>query len=60
MSEILTQDLGMKPVMAKFVPQLLLPEQKEHDAAVANDWIQTGTNGPYFLKKIMTRDEWWV
>ena len=28
-SEILTQDLGMKCVMAKFVPWLLLPEQKE-------------------------------
>ena len=39
-SEILTQDLGMKPVVAKFVPRLLLPEQKEHHAAVANDLIQ--------------------
>ena len=28
-SEILTQDLGMKHV-AKFIPWLLLPEQKEH------------------------------
>ena len=28
-SEILEQDLGMKRVVAKFVPQLLLPEQKE-------------------------------
>ena len=31
------QDLGMKCVMAKFVPWLLLPEQKDHRAAVAND-----------------------
>ena len=29
-SDILTQDLGMKHVMAKFVPWLVLPEQKEH------------------------------
>ena len=36
-SEILTQDLGMKHVMAKFIPWLLLPEQKEHSSAVAND-----------------------
>ena len=36
-SEISTQDLGMKCVVAEFVPQLLLPEQKEHRAAVAND-----------------------
>ena len=33
----------MKRVKAKFVPQLLLPEQKEHRAAVANDLIQTAT-----------------
>ena len=32
--EILMQDVGMKCVVAKFVPQFLLPEQKEHDAAV--------------------------
>ena len=36
-SEILMQDLGRKRVVAKFVPWLLLPEQKEHCAAVAND-----------------------
>ena len=29
MSEILTEDLGMKHVREKFVPWLLLPEQKE-------------------------------
>ena len=47
------QDLGMKCVMAKFVPWLLLPEQKEHCAAVANDLIQTATNEPDFLKKVL-------
>ena len=59
-SEILTQDLGMKHVMAKFVLQLLLPEQKEHRAALANDWIQSATNEPDFLKKVITEDESWV
>ena len=54
MSEILTQDLGMKHVTAKFVPWLFLPEQKEHRAASANDLIQTATNEPDFLKKIVT------
>ena len=43
-SEILTQDLGMKCVVAKFVSQVLLPEQKEHHVAVANDLIETVTN----------------
>ena len=50
----------MKCIMAKFVLQLLLPEQKEHHAAVANDLIQTSTNEPDFLKKFITGDGWWV
>ena len=55
-SEILTQDLGMKHVMAKFVQQLLLPEQKKHRTAVANNLIQIATSEPDFLKKVMTTD----
>ena len=47
----------MKRVVAKFIPWLLLPEQKDHHAAVANDLIQTATNEPDFLKKVITRDE---
>ena len=38
-SEILMQNLCVKDVEAKFIPWLLLPEQKEHRAAVANDLI---------------------
>ena len=57
LSEILMQDLGMKCVVARFVPQLLLPEQQEHHAAVANDLIQTATNEPDFLKKFITLKE---
>ena len=45
-SEILVQDLDMKRVMAKFVLRLLLPEQKERHAEVANDLIQIATNDP--------------
>ena len=36
-SKILTQDVGMKYVIPKYVPWFLLREQKEHHAAVAND-----------------------
>ena len=43
--------------MAKFIPQLLLPEQKEYHAAVTNDLIQTITKELDFLKKGMTGDE---
>ena len=39
---------GMKGVGAKFILQLLLPEEKERHAAVANDLIQTATNEPDF------------
>ena len=59
-SEVLAQDLGMKHGVAKFIPWLLLPEQKEHHVAPANDLIQTATNEPDFLKKVTTGDESWV
>ena len=59
-SETLTQDLGTKRAVAKFVLQVLLPEQKEHRAAVANDLIQTATNEPDFPKKVITKGESWV
>ena len=39
--------------MAKFIPWFLLPEQKEHRAAVSNDLIKTTTNEPEFLKKVI-------
>ena len=44
----------MKCVVAKFVLWLQLPEQKEHHAAVASNWIQTATNEPDFLKRVIT------
>ena len=59
MSQSLTKDLGMKCVVAKFILWLLLPEQKEHHAAVANDLIQTATD-PDFPTKVVTRDESWL
>ena len=59
-SEILMQDLGMKYVMAKFIPWLLLVKQKEYLALVANALSQTATNEPDFLKKVITGGESWV
>ena len=50
----------MSHVVAKFILWLLLPEQKEHRAAVINDLIQTTNNEPDFLSKVITRDESWV
>ena len=54
------QNLSMKHAMAKFVLQLLLPEQKEYHNAVANDLIQTATNEQDFLSKVISRGELWV
>ena len=50
----------MKHVLAKFVPQLLLLDQKEHRAAVVNDLIQTAASESDFPKKVITSDESWV
>ena len=58
-SEILMQDLGMKRVVAKFILWILLPEQKEHCAAVAND-NSNHCQWARFLKTVITRDESWV
>ena len=60
MSQSLTQGLGMKCVMGHLGPWLLLLEQKEYCAAVANDLIQTTTNEADLLKKVITAGEWWV
>ena len=52
----LRQDLGMKCVVAK---SFLLPEEKEHLAAVGNDLIQTSTKEPDFLMKVITlKGDW--
>ena len=50
----------MNCVVVKIFLQVLLPEQKEHGAAVANDLIQTATNEPDFIKKVITGGESWV
>ena len=70
MSKILKQDLGIKCVVARFIPWLLLPEQKEHRAAVANDLIPTATHEPDLvpcnfwlfpkLKSPLKRKRWWT
>jgi len=59
-SEILTEDLGMKRVAAKFIPRLLSQEQKEFRAEVAEDLLQNSINDPHFLKQVITGDESWV
>jgi hypothetical protein len=59
-SEILTEDLVTKSVVAKFVPRLLSQEQKEFHAEVAQDLLEITNNDPDFLAKVIIGDESWV
>jgi hypothetical protein len=59
-SEILTQDLDKKHLVAKFVPRILSQEQKEFCTGVAQDLCETANNDPDFPKKVITGDELWV
>jgi hypothetical protein len=50
-SEILTEDLGKKHVVAKFVQRLLPREQKEFHAEVDQDLPETTNKDPDFPKR---------
>ena len=57
---ILTHDLGMRRVAAKFVPRLLTDDQKQCRLSASADLLQCGEEDPGFLAKIITGDETWV
>lgn len=59
-SEILSQDLGMSRVFAKFIPRLLTEDQKNYRVEVAQDNLETIRNKPEMFKKVITGDESWV
>jgi hypothetical protein len=47
---ILTEDLGMQRVAAKFVPELLSLEQQQLRLEVAQDMLEYANRDPEFLK----------
>ncbi|GFU30392.1 HTH_48 domain-containing protein [Nephila pilipes] len=57
---ILSEDLNMNRVVAKFVPKLLSPEQKDLLFEVALDLLDTAITHPGFLNTVITGDESWV
>lgn len=57
---ILTGDLNMHRVAAKFVPRLLTPEQKAHRVEVCQDLLQHARDDPTFMSRVITGDESWV
>ena len=57
---ILTEDLRMRRVSAKFVPKLLTEEQKELWKEICKDMLDCANHDPEFMKTIITGDETWV
>ena len=57
---ILTEDLQMRRVSAKFVPKLLTEEQKELRKEICKDMLDCANHDPEFMKTIITGDETWV
>ncbi|XP_025193608.1 protein GVQW3-like [Melanaphis sacchari] len=57
---ILTEDLGMTRVCAKFIPKLLSEQQKSLRLEIAQDNLEMINSDENFLKKVITGDELWV
>lgn len=57
---ILTNDLGMSRVAAKFVPKLLNFDQKQHRVNIAQEMLDSVRDDPNVLQRVITGDESWV
>jgi len=57
---ILTVDLGLRRVSAKFVPKLLTMEQKQLRLEIAQDMLDCIESDSNFLNTMITGDESWV
>ena len=57
---ILTEDLNLRRVSAKFVPKLLTEQQKELRKEISEDMLDLANHDPEFIKTIITSDETWV
>jgi len=58
--KILTCDMNVHRVAAKFVPRLLTPEQKEHHVAICQELRRRAVDDPTFMSRVITTDEIWV
>ena len=57
---ILTEDLNLRKVLAKFVPKLLMEQQKELWKETPEDILDLANHDPEFIKTIVTGDKTWV
>jgi len=58
--KILTEDLRMRRVTAKFVSRLLMAEQKDDRVSICTDLCDRAQNDPNFMSSVITGDECWV
>jgi len=57
---ILTCDLNMHPVAAKFVPRLMTPNKKSPRVAICQELRQRALDDPSFMSRVITGYESWV
>jgi histone-lysine N-methyltransferase SETMAR len=57
--KILTEDLGMRKVSARMVPQILSDDQKQRQLDICSDLSRQLTKGNNFLDRVITGDESW-
>ena len=57
---ILTEELKMHRIAAKFVPRLMTSDQPAHRVQVCQNLLDHSENDEEFLSKIITGDESWV
>jgi len=58
--KILTEDLQMRRMSVKFVPCLLMAEQKDERVSICTDLREWAQNDPNFMSSVITGDESWV
>ena len=58
--KILTEDVQMRRVTAKFMPHLLTAEQKDNRVLICTDLHDQAQNDPNFTSSIITGDKCWV
>ena len=57
---VLTEELGMHRVAAKFVPRILTVDQKQQRVNVCTELRQLASDDETFLSRVITVDESWV
>ena len=58
--KILTVELQMRSVSAKFVPSLQTAEQKDNRMPICTDLHKRAQNDPNFMSLVITGDKSWV